>query len=176
MLPALTELFATDGDGNTYRLDDPNLTYTVRGGDYTQYGYYALAPDGKGNYTLIDNPTEVEGIGEGYGYYREKSVGESGTDYSLLTEDEINSLDHAQIESLTGKSFDSLVNGVDYVIAPDKSIYVRVEEGKGVYSDKVYNRKLFKVTFKVDGKFENPVDCNRVKEFMDIVKEFRKTL
>ncbi|MBR5341351.1 MAG: BtpA/SgcQ family protein [Erysipelotrichaceae bacterium] len=31
-------------------------------------------------------------------------------------------------------------------------------------------------TFKVDGKFENPVDYNRVKEFMDIVKDFRKTL
>ena len=31
-------------------------------------------------------------------------------------------------------------------------------------------------TFKVDGKFENPVDENRVKEFMDVVKEFRKTL
>ena len=31
-------------------------------------------------------------------------------------------------------------------------------------------------TFKVDGKFENPVDYNRVKEFMDVVKEFRKTL
>ncbi len=31
-------------------------------------------------------------------------------------------------------------------------------------------------TFKVDGKFENPVDKNRVKEFMDVVKEFRKTL
>ncbi|MBQ2659083.1 MAG: BtpA/SgcQ family protein [Erysipelotrichaceae bacterium] len=31
-------------------------------------------------------------------------------------------------------------------------------------------------TFKVDGKFENPVDEARVKEFMDIVKDFRKTL
>ena len=31
-------------------------------------------------------------------------------------------------------------------------------------------------TFKYDGKFENPVDCNRVKEFMDVVKEYRKTL
>ena len=31
-------------------------------------------------------------------------------------------------------------------------------------------------TFKIDGKFENPVDENRVKEFMDVVKEFRKTL
>ena len=31
-------------------------------------------------------------------------------------------------------------------------------------------------TFKVDGIFENPVDVNRVKEFMDVVKEFRKTL
>ena len=31
-------------------------------------------------------------------------------------------------------------------------------------------------TFKVDGKFENPVDKNRVKEFMDVVKEYRKTL
>ncbi|MBQ2656898.1 MAG: SgcQ protein, partial [Erysipelotrichaceae bacterium] len=31
-------------------------------------------------------------------------------------------------------------------------------------------------TFKVDGKFENPVDYNRVKEFMDVVKEFRKSL
>ena len=31
-------------------------------------------------------------------------------------------------------------------------------------------------TFKVDGKFENTVDKNRVKEFMDIVKEYRKTL
>ena len=30
--------------------------------------------------------------------------------------------------------------------------------------------------FKVDGKFENPVDEARVKEFMDIVKDFRKTL
>ena len=31
-------------------------------------------------------------------------------------------------------------------------------------------------TFKVDGKFENPVDYKRVKELMDIVKEYRKTL
>ena len=31
-------------------------------------------------------------------------------------------------------------------------------------------------TFKVDGKFENPVDEKRVKEFMDLVKDFRKTL
>ena len=31
-------------------------------------------------------------------------------------------------------------------------------------------------TFKVDGKFENPVDDNRVREFMDVVKQFRKTL
>lgn len=31
-------------------------------------------------------------------------------------------------------------------------------------------------TFKYDGVFENAVDYNRVKEFMDIVKEFRKTL
>ena len=31
-------------------------------------------------------------------------------------------------------------------------------------------------TFKVDGKFENPVDESRVKEFMDVVKAFRKTL
>lgn len=31
-------------------------------------------------------------------------------------------------------------------------------------------------TFKFDGKFENAVDCNRVKEFMAIVKQFRKTL
>lgn len=31
-------------------------------------------------------------------------------------------------------------------------------------------------TFKYDGVFENLVDYNRVKEFMDIVKEYRKTL
>lgn len=31
-------------------------------------------------------------------------------------------------------------------------------------------------TFKVDGKFENNVDPRRVVEFMDIVREFRKTL
>ena len=31
-------------------------------------------------------------------------------------------------------------------------------------------------TFKVDGKFENAVDVNRVKEFMDKVKNFRKDL
>ena len=31
-------------------------------------------------------------------------------------------------------------------------------------------------TFKYDGVFENAVDESRVKEFMDIVKEFRKTL
>ena len=31
-------------------------------------------------------------------------------------------------------------------------------------------------TFKVNGIFENPVDVGRVKEFMDIVKEYRKTL
>ena len=31
-------------------------------------------------------------------------------------------------------------------------------------------------TFKVDGKFENPVDEKRVKEFMDVVKRFRETL
>ncbi len=31
-------------------------------------------------------------------------------------------------------------------------------------------------TFKIDGKFENPVDEKRVKEFMDVVKEYRKSL
>lgn len=31
-------------------------------------------------------------------------------------------------------------------------------------------------TFKYDGVFENAVDQSRVKEFMDVVKEFRKTL
>lgn len=31
-------------------------------------------------------------------------------------------------------------------------------------------------TFKKDGKFENNVDPDRVVEFMNIVKEFRKTL
>ena len=31
-------------------------------------------------------------------------------------------------------------------------------------------------TFKVDGRFENPVDYNRVREFMDVVREYRKTL
>ena len=29
-------------------------------------------------------------------------------------------------------------------------------------------------TFKIDGKFENLTDESRVKEFMDIVKDFRK--
>ena len=31
-------------------------------------------------------------------------------------------------------------------------------------------------TFKVDGVFENPVDVNRVKEFMAEVKDFRSSL
>ena len=31
-------------------------------------------------------------------------------------------------------------------------------------------------TFKYDGKFENAVDETRVKAFMDVVKEYRKTL
>ncbi len=31
-------------------------------------------------------------------------------------------------------------------------------------------------TFKYDGIFENAVDETRVKAFMDVVKEFRKTL
>ena len=31
-------------------------------------------------------------------------------------------------------------------------------------------------TFKYDGVFENAVDVNRVREFMDVVKEYRKTL
>ncbi|MBQ9633064.1 MAG: BtpA/SgcQ family protein [Lachnospiraceae bacterium] len=31
-------------------------------------------------------------------------------------------------------------------------------------------------TFKVDGVFENPVDVNRVREFMDEVKDFRSSL
>ena len=31
-------------------------------------------------------------------------------------------------------------------------------------------------TFKIDGKFENPVDEARVRKFMDVVREFRKTL
>ena len=31
-------------------------------------------------------------------------------------------------------------------------------------------------TFKKDGKFENNVEPERVVEFMNIVKEFRKTL
>ena len=32
------------------------------------------------------------------------------------------------------------------------------------------------LSFKKDGKFENPADEARVKEFMDVVKEFRATL
>ncbi len=31
-------------------------------------------------------------------------------------------------------------------------------------------------TFKIDGEFENLVDVNRVKEFMDVVKDFRKNI
>ena len=31
-------------------------------------------------------------------------------------------------------------------------------------------------TFKVDGKFENFIDPDRVKEFMDVVRDYRKTL
>ena len=31
-------------------------------------------------------------------------------------------------------------------------------------------------TFKYDGKFENHVDVNRVKTFMDKVKKFRETI
>lgn len=41
---------------------------------------------------------------------------------------------------------------------------------------KVADGAVCATTFKVDGVFENPVDEARVKEFMDIVKEYRKTL
>ena len=41
---------------------------------------------------------------------------------------------------------------------------------------KIADGAVCATTFKVDGKFENPVDEARVKEFMDVVKAFRKTL
>lgn len=157
-IPGTTEKFATDDDGNDYKITDTNLSYTERAGEYTQYGYFRLAPkdaegNPTGNYRLKDDPSEVETIGDGYGYYRERSIGEAGADYALLTEEEISSLDKAKIEELTGKAFDSLVAGVDYVIdETDKSIYVKVAEGTGVYSDKEYDRIQYSVTFKVDGK------------------------
>lgn len=41
---------------------------------------------------------------------------------------------------------------------------------------KVADGAIAATTFKYDGVFENLVDVNRVKEFMDIVKDFRKSL
>jgi len=41
---------------------------------------------------------------------------------------------------------------------------------------KIADGAIVGTTFKIDGKFENAVDCNRVKEFMEIVKKFRKAL
>ena len=41
---------------------------------------------------------------------------------------------------------------------------------------KIADGAVCATTFKVDGKFENPVDEARVKEFMDVVKAFRETL
>ena len=41
---------------------------------------------------------------------------------------------------------------------------------------KIADGEVCATTFKVDGKFENPVDEKRVKEFMDVVKAFRKTI
>ncbi|POP33421.1 SgcQ protein [Lactonifactor longoviformis] len=41
---------------------------------------------------------------------------------------------------------------------------------------KIADGAVVGTTFKRDGKFENPVDEVRVKEFMDVVKEFRATL
>lgn len=41
---------------------------------------------------------------------------------------------------------------------------------------KIADAAVVGTTFKKDGKFENHVDEQRVREFMDIVKEFRETL
>ena len=41
---------------------------------------------------------------------------------------------------------------------------------------KVSDGAVCATTFKYEGKFENLVDESRVKEFMDVVKEYRKTL
>lgn len=43
---------------------------------------------------------------------------------------------------------------------------------------KTYNADAAVVgtTFKKDGKFENRVDVNRVKEFMQVVHEFREQI
>jgi hypothetical protein len=41
---------------------------------------------------------------------------------------------------------------------------------------KIADGAVVGTTFKFDGKFENHVDVNRVKEFMDAVKEFRREL
>lgn len=39
---------------------------------------------------------------------------------------------------------------------------------------KIADGAVVGTTFKIDGKFENAVDCQRVKDFMGIVKNFRK--
>ena len=74
------------------------------------------------------------------------------TDTQVLTQVK-NAVDHTPIFCNTGCNKDNIVRQLS------------VSDGA-----------VCATTFKKDGKFENPVDRQRVKEFMDIVKEYRKTL
>ncbi len=107
-------------------------------GEYNQYGYYKKQ-DG-GNYKLHDDIVNIETIGEGYGYYIEGSRGEEGVSLSSLSDTDLASLDKSIFEG---------TEGVDYFVASNGDIYVKVKEGEGVYSDAVYKRNSLTVSFEM---------------------------
>ena len=61
-------------------------------------------------------------------------------------------------------------------VVPDTPVFAntgcRVNTIEGILQ--IADGAVVGTTFKIDGKFENLTDEARVKEFMDIVKEFRK--
>jgi predicted TIM-barrel enzyme len=61
---------------------------------------------------------------------------------------------------------------------PDTVVFANTGCRKNTIVDtlKIADGAVVGTAFKVDGKFENLVDENNVREFMDIVKDYRKTL
>ncbi len=139
--------FEKERGGKTFKYGD--LIWESIGYAY-QYGHYVIDPENKGDYDLQLIESSIETEGDDYVYAREFTPATTGKKFSELTA--------ATDEELEGKTenvdYITAPNGVkylidmsilegktkdeDYFITADGDIYLKVEEGTGTYSSKIF--------------------------------------